>query len=328
MDDEQDLPSIISEFLETVDPLFNEIDKPLSQRPLLAGIHFIDTRVISLSGHAKAEFATSPHFAHIYHHIKAWYDDRYGPMMRGNPSGFALAVVKVLGQPVAVKVPLTTSEVAEEGKTAWLCFPDEVMVSERPLAWLDQAPNLATLTGSQKSALRARIAKTGTALRRVRLHLMGIEPPNPEVDDLLDGVLSALEVAATGIVANTPTSRLGAMWPLQMALERSMKALCLHKTGTFQEIHDLYYLYDFIAAYCPLVNRDKLKYLPNSRLMIDGRYGLAPKPSLDDAMAAYNATLEIVSGIAMQFDQKYRINNLRILLKKPPWTTLPDTEEV
>jgi HEPN domain-containing protein len=157
------------------------------------------------------------------------------------------------------------------------------------------------------------------------MNLMGVEPHDDAVHGLLEGVLAEFESAARQLLRPEDTGRASALWTMQMAVERVLKAYAQHKLGTYRQIHNLFELYDDIAAHGIDADRDLLKKLPRDRDVMSDRYGLRGTPSLLEAFDAYRAALSFVGSISGKFAHKYYVGGAGFLLRKPSWTTLPST---
>jgi hypothetical protein len=121
-------------------------------------------------------------------------------------------------------VPLTRSKVEIPGETAWLYFPVTIAEEEDPLKWLKGAPNLTQLSDADRDRVLSDAIDVAVALRQVRMNLMGVEPHDDAVHELLEGVLAEFESAAHQLLRSESTGRASALWTLQMAVERVLKA--------------------------------------------------------------------------------------------------------
>jgi len=82
------------------------------------------------------------------------------------------------------------------------------------------------------------------------MNLMGVEPHDDAVHGLLEGVLAEFESAARQLLRPEDTGRASALWTLQMAVERVLKAYAQHKTRNISfKSTNLFELYDDIAAH-------------------------------------------------------------------------------
>jgi hypothetical protein len=108
-----------------------------------------------------------------------------------------------------------------------------------------------------------------------------------------------------------------------MAVERTLKAFAQHKLGTFREIHNLFELFGDVGTHVFGMSRNLLTKLPRDKQVITDRYGLAGTPTLWELLEGYDAALKIVSGISRLFGHGIYVGGSRMLLKRPPWLSLP-----
>jgi hypothetical protein len=109
-------------------------------------------------------------------------------------------------------------------------------------------------------------------------------------------------------------------------VERTLKAFAQHRAGTFRQIHNLYELFDDIAGYATAVDRNLLKKLPRDRDVMSDRYGLRGTPTIWETYEAYKAALSLVGSVSRHFKRKISFGGGGVLLRKPPWTTLPSDQ--
>lgn len=284
---------------------------------------FVQDWIIEIEGDDKTDFALKPWFAVIYHYTEEWYRDHYGPATEGNGTAIASGVVSVRGISVEVKVPLTRTTVETPGETVWMHFPVTIDEGENPEDWLVDPPPLTKLDAPERKKLAKKLAEVGTGLRRIHTNLMGINPSDDTVNGLLMGIQPELESAAANILRRKASGRGAALWSLQMAVERILKAFAQHKTGGFRRTHDLFALYDDVKDHGVSAKRTLLNKIPREPQIIADRYGLGGTPSLTELMHAYDAALAFVSEVSESFGREFSIGGARLLLKKPPWTELP-----
>ncbi|MGA9303994.1 MAG: hypothetical protein WBW31_01195 [Candidatus Sulfotelmatobacter sp.] len=319
------LKDAISAHLQIIDATLGASEVPLRIRPLDAATMFVNEYLIAVSGDGdKENFHEKPWFAVLYHEVKEWYRETYGAAFeREDESRTATGIVLVRGLPVELRVPLTRGKVETPGETAWLFFPIEVEEGENPLDWLVSPPAIEKLGANERPALVDQAVKVASALRSIRMNLMGVTPTDAVISGFLDGVLAEIEGAARQILRNDATVRGSALWSLQMAAERSLKALSQQKTGSFKESHDLFYLFDRVNEYLVGVPRDILKRIPRVGQIVNDRYGLRGAPSLYEVVDTFNAVVSLVSQISFLFGRELNLGGAGFLFKRPPWTSLP-----
>ncbi|MGZ2432642.1 hypothetical protein [Neorhizobium petrolearium] len=322
-----DLKEAITERLVLIDEYLSASEIPVSQRVTQAAMLFVQDWIIEIKDDDKTDFYVKPWFAIIHHHVKEWYRDHYGPALERGGTSTAMGVILVRGVPVELRVPLTRSTVETPGETAWLHFPVTIEDGEDPESWLVGSPPIDRLDRRERTKLAAKLAAVGTGLRRIRINLMGIKPSDETVNGLLEGVLPDFESAAGNIARKDAVGRGAALWSLQMAAERTLKAFAQHKTGTFRQSHDLFVLYDDVKDHGIAGKRDLLRKMPREPQVMSDRYGLGGAPTITEVMNAYDAALALVSQASRSFGRDIYVGGARFLLKKPPWLELPPAPE-
>ncbi|RWC84740.1 MAG: hypothetical protein EOS72_28850 [Mesorhizobium sp.] len=320
------LEEAIADHMKLIDLELQLEELALWQRPLRAAIKFTLESIIEIRGDTKENFATKEWFAIIFHHIENWYRETYGSAFeKSSGDSVCSGVLLIRHVPVELRVPLTRTTPGTPGETVWLHFPIAMERGEKPEDWLINPPNLAKLEPSETRKLHKRMAATAVSLRRIRMNTMGVIAADNEIKELIEGVLADLQNCAKGLIANDDAMRGAAMWSLQMAAERTIKAFIFQKTGKkYREIHDLFYLYDDALPHCAGINRNLLKKLPNSREMVDGRYGLGGKWTIHFATEAYFVGLTLIAEFTSLLDRSLSVGGGRALVKRPRWSTLPE----
>lgn len=320
------LEEAIADHIRLIDLELQLEELPLWQRPLRAAIKFTLESILEIRGDTKENFATKKWFSIIFHHIENWYREMYGSAFdQSSGDSICSGVLLIRQVPIELRVPLTRTTPGTPGETVWLHFPNTLERGEKPEDWLITPPNLAKLEPAEIRKLRRRMAATAVSLRRIRMNTMGVIAADDEIKELIDGVLADLQNCAKGLIANDDAVKGAAMWSLQMAVERAIKAFTFQKTGKkYRETHDLFYLYDDALPHCAAINRNLLKKLPNSREMVDGRYGLGRKWTIHFATEAYFAGLKLIAEFTTLLDRSLSVGGARVLVKRPPWLILPE----
>lgn len=329
-----ELAEYIRKIMPHIDAGLERSEMSLTERVLTAATIFVDEMILEIRNGDTIEektkttdYVVRPWFAIIYHHVENWYREHYGEALHANESGRAHGYVLVRSLPVSLIVPLTRSRVETPGESAWLSFPKEVESDEDPLQWLGKSPNVATLGNCDRSALIKDASEIATALRSIRVNSMGVEPSDDTMYGLLNGIAGEFESAAQKAVRNEAAGRPAALWNIHLAIERALKAFSQHKTRQFRETHNLFVLFDDVAAHGITADRNALKKLRRESDVIDNRYGLGDEPSIQEVFAAYRIGLKFVSGVVQSFKRKISIGGASFLLGKPPWTSLPPVPE-
>ena len=314
---------VIFDALEIIDESLKERTPNPRSRPLRAVILFVEQYIVEVSGGDKENYADQTWFAVIYRHVEDWYDRTYGALMKNN-SAFVRAVVLVRDVPTAFDIPLTRSIVEEEGKTAWLCFPTEIEETEKPKSWLKDPPVLSALKQSDLDELDQICSRTAVAVRKIQFNTQGLVGSSTELDGFVMGIIPEIEAAADHILRNKAAAFGLAIWSLQMALERTMKALALQRNGTFKETHDLFSLFDCVAEYLTSINRDEMKSFLRHRDVMGTRYGHGNAVEKAFILSSYLAGIEFIATATEQLERTFNVGGARILVKKGPWLSLPE----
>lgn len=317
---------MLNEWLRKIDAEFSNAGLSISDRPLHAAIEFVNRAVpyvdVSVDGPVEPprgiDMVVEPWFRIVYQHVARWYEKRYGARAKPPPRGIK-GVVLVMGVPTLVNVPSSIARPDVPGETIWVSFPAVVDAEEKPMDWLVDAPDLTT--GDPDDATRAHklVNEVVGAIRAINCRLMGVPRSAPEISELLEGVIPGLERAAELLVKGGEHNLKSAHWELQMAVERAFKALSQERSGRFDEIHDLFLLFDRLAEPPLDVKRDQLKKLPNWRTMAELRYGRGPAVTIAETFTVYRAALKIVRAIAEGF-KGVDLSEARFNIGQAPWT--------
>ncbi|MGY4346042.1 HEPN domain-containing protein [Bradyrhizobium sp. GM7.3] len=189
------------------------------------------------------------------------------------------------------------------------------------------SPIVAAFGERDRKALVHDATEIATAIRAIRVNSTGIEPSDDTTYGLLSGVPGEFEAAAQKAIRNDTAGRPAALWNIHLAIERVLKAFSQHKTGAFRETHNLFQLFDDVAAHGLIADRNVLKKFRRESEVIDNRYGLGGAPTVQEVFLAYKAGLTFASSAVKSFNRKMNIGGASFLLKKPPWTSLPSTQK-
>ncbi len=316
----------IDGWLRMIDAEFTETEIELSQRPLLAAIKFVDLAVMQV--HASSEgpveppkgaaMVNEPWFRAVFRHTQVWYEKRYGVRVTP-PERTIKAMVPVMGIATLLKVPGTISKPDVPGETIWISFPSVVLDDEDPMSWLVDAPNLETDEPAEAKRARKLVYEVAGAIRAINCRLTGIPHDDPEKIELLAGVLPGLQRAAELLVQADEQALKSAHWEIQMAIERVLKALTYERSSTYDQIHDLFTLYDRVPAPPLSISRDQLKKLPDWQTMAELRYGRGPARSAEQGFTVYRTALKIVVAATRGFPG-IDLSQAQLNVRRPPWT--------
>ncbi|NJO83563.1 MAG: hypothetical protein HC828_12600 [Blastochloris sp.] len=265
------------------------------------------------------EFLNDAWFRGFFQLTEEWYRSKYGVALSPNSRTEEESLVLIHGVPFAVKVPMSIVTPDEPGKTAFLRMPDEVLATEDPLAWIANPPNLSAMNPKVRRQVLKDLEQVCGLLRGIRSSKMGIRKS--------DRVMRGFIQAAGGHLSTAPRLVLEhwqdggsakAAWELQMACECSLKAVSQSEKSSFREHHDLFVLYDEVAAHLPTFKRSRLKQLPRWREMASLRYGQGHPPRLDEIFKWYVTTLQLVD-CAFKFLSEIGLGKVTFKIGLPPW---------
>ena len=316
---------IMSEALDQIDRELAERETPIFARSLHATIEFVRRCVVELRtddgktvipSDSGSNILEAEWFKPLFRDVETWYRHRYGSQVEMNAEHAISGVVCVFNTPFALEVPVIVSTPGKPGETIWLQIPDQVLESEDSLSWLTNGPDFTNASKSDGMKARRHANEVACALRFIHVNLLGTEMPG-KLGELGGGILSNLERAAELIVLAQTHALKHAHWNIQMACEHALKALLQQRSGTSQETHDLFVLYDQMPSGTPSFGRTLLSKLPNWERMASLRYGGGGHVSIGDAYLAYRTALKIVKETVGGLEKRWSIGGFEI--RRAPW---------
>jgi len=205
------------------------------------------------------------------------------------------------------------------GETVWIAFLDRIEPDETVTDWLVQGPNIDRLEPDDRQKALSDIASIATCLRKLRVNLMGMSPKKGLLRGFNHGIWARLEQAAAFITKNDQEHLQLAWWELQMALEASLKALALAKTGEFRRRHGIIDLFAAITGETDFAfDVDRFQVWPSWREMNEMRYGRGRSVNRLATVDAYGLVLELAEA-ATKAMVVWRFGQFRIEVRKAPW---------
>ena len=310
---------VIFEAVSVIDTWLIRENVKLNLRPFEAAVLFVEHFIVGISGASKENYEQQKWFAILYRHVKDWYVQNYGSQIEDPASHAVYAAVLIRGIPVPFEVPLTRCIVEEEGKTTWLCFLGSVQEDESPVLWLKNPPPLKMLPPKDIDRIEVVCKRISTALRKIYYYTKGISGVSEELIGFTASILPDLETSANHIIKNNREDFCLAAWSIQMALEKTMKALSLQKKGQYKQSHDLFLLFDFLGSALDSSKRNNLKKFLREKEVMSARYGTCKSVDQASTFESYLAAIEFIAYVTEKLERDFTRANLRILLKKPPW---------
>lgn len=311
--------ALLRETLPWIDERFSKDGRVVHERPFAAARIIVEHFIVEIEGDTKDEYLSKPWFAGIYEPIYKWYEARYGEALTRPRQEQTRGLVLYFGTPLLFRLPLVLNEPGLDG-TTWLRFPKEVLGQEHPLDWIESPPPLAQMPAKRREALADSTRHIATLLRSINndLNTADLEKSGPRA--LVGTVLRHFEKAAVDASAEDHGARSLAVWELQMASEKTMKAYLAQKEIAYPPTHDLRALQklafesaDFGDAKSPMAA------MPTERRVMAWRYSELPPPKPNEFFRIYGAALTLCRVYAGQMSRKYVFNNFAVQLKRPPW---------
>lgn len=319
------LKEILEDSLSDIDATLKKRNSPMGQRPLHAALIFVEAFVIEVKGEGTVDdYMDTDWFARIYSLVEEWYHKRYGETvqeegLRGNTKSTVKGIVPVFNHYYEVKIPLTLTEIEEEGEQIWLEYPKNIKAKENPFDWLPSELNLEELSDEQLDSLKGRLKFLGEKIRNIELNLMSSVIPDQR-KDLVNQILVHLEEGVEFLVSARTEKIALALWKFHLSVEKILKVFLIQKRGDFKTIHDLETLKDDTSEF---VDANKITSefdnFPHYKEGIGQRYGEGKNFSIDEAIEIYDSALRIICWYSDKLDKRLDLKGSRFLIEAAPW---------
>ena len=309
---------LLRETLPWLDEAFAKEGKPVHERPFSAARIIVEHFIVQIEGDTKDNYLTKLWFGGIYQPIYKWYENRYGEALTRPRQAQTHGLVLYLGTPLKFRLPLVLTEPGEDG-TTWVRFPKEVLPAEEPLDWIIDPPPISEMPTKRKVSLAASTQEIACLLRGINTDLNTAELEKSGARSLIGNVLRHPEKAASDAAEDNDAMSL-AIWELQMACEKTMKAYLTQANIDYPETHDLRWLQKLAVSHADLSKAQKpLAAMPSEKRVMAWRYSelAAPKPA--EFFRIYLAALNLCKTYSGRMSQKYVFNNFAVQLRRPPW---------
>ena len=315
-----ELKEFLFEELDDIDRMLAQQAIDPTMRPLEAAAYFVKEFVLEVEGGKKENYFEHGSFAEIYRLTKEWYLNRYGETLKHyNPMSLN-GVVMLFETPFQLSIPLTLSEVEVPGESVWVCFPITIHPKEDVLSWLIKPPNLKNLSADECRLLEAMIREVAIKTRSLHNDLMTADFSSNEVKKLAESVLAHISKSVEDICSLVDARLSIAAWEVYFAVEKTIKLFLYQKAGKAKHIHPLENLAQEAEQHgLPPLDRQLLSALPDTKDAMRHRYNELMPPTPNAAVSMYLNALEIALHCARSLERKIVYNNVRFLMKMPPW---------
>lgn len=308
-----DLVDAINYHMPVIDKLLEEGGVPVFKRVIEASLLFVDLVVIDSSFKSKKELVKSEAFYEcIIPPINDWYWGKYGRLMDKPVTTSYSGLVSLYSQPVKITIPSTLSKVEEEGRTAWMIFPDHLYETE------DIQSMFESKVDAEDASLLEEASRVISYTRSINLAIPAAAGLSAEAKGMSAGIWGHFEKAISDILSfKNEVASIGC-WELHLAIEKSFKVFLNQKTSAKHTGHDLMVLGKKSQKHLPELDLTPIYDLPSDKEAINLRYSEKVR-TVNDAKKFYQCALAIVYSITSALEKNYKVNNASLLLKIAPW---------
>lgn len=307
-------------WFELFDDEFATVNMPFYRRPLQAAMRFVQVGIKDVSGQTKDDYFQKPWFAEIVKQVIGWYVERYGAEALKPEQNRFSGLVLLRRTPIRLTMRETVKKIEVENETSWMIYADAMHESETVLSFFSSKPNLDALPSKDRAKLEADVGRIVSQSRRINLALHSADDLKPDGQRLRDGVWMHVENAVANIASLKPSLASVGAWELHLAVEKTFKVF-LHQHGNTDMKalgHDLSKMSGASKEFGLAVSPKSLAQMPHWRAASDSRYA-QKAVDIDDIVAIYDISLQLMSEIAAKIKQIVVLNNVGILLRKPDW---------
>jgi HEPN domain-containing protein len=309
----------INEHMPYIDEMLAKQNVPVHERFYVAGKFFVETAVLDSATNPSSELLKSDVYRKkILPLFSDWYLEKYGDLAKGYNKNFYLGIALANGQPIALQIAATTSEVVEKGKLSKMTFPDHLQSSENFEDLILPTFSVAKMEEALVKDLREQIEKVVALTRTINLDLNMASNLSEPAFNMAQGIWAHFEKAMSDILTLKNELASIACWEIHLAIEKSLKVLIHSKTGNSMDGHNLHDLINFLNEYESEIDSSTLSILPSEQDAIKQRYSEMIKQPIQ-AYSYYLVALEFVADIASRLEHKMGIKNGTLTIKMEPW---------
>lgn len=310
--------ALLRETLPWIDDFFAKQGKAVHERAFAAAQIIVDDFIVEIEGETKDGYLTKPWFLGIYRPIRKWYERRYGDALTRSRQAQTRGLVLHFDTPYLFRLPLVLNELGPDGAT-WVRFPREVLIQERPFDWIEGPPPLAEMTEKRRISLTDSTRHIATLLRGLNNDLNTADFGKTGSRALVSTVLRHFEKAVVDASAEEQGATSLAIWELQMACEKTMKAYLAQKKIDYPATHNLRELQKLASEHVDFAEaKPAMAVMPSEKRVIAWRYSELPQPKPKEFFQIYRAALMLCKIYAERMDRKYVFNNFAVKLKRFP----------
>jgi len=314
-----ELKDAVDEHMPYIDEILNEEKIPIFDRYMKAGLLFVDIAISESSFSSKKDLLKSEvFFKRIVPLVNDWYFSKYGELARNPKNKVYSGIINPYGQPVLVRIPSTTKKVEVPGETVWLTFPDRLHESESLTDMIQTTLMMDRLSLEEKEVLLAEFSDIVSKTRSINLNLMSASELDEETKNMAHGIWSHFEKAILDILSFQDQIASIGCWELHLAIEKTLKVYLKQAEEKKYYGHDLSKLGKRVRNYNSDIDLSTIESLPSDKVAIQLRYSEIIS-SVYDVVDYYKNALDLCATVTSRLKKRYILNNMAILLKRPPW---------
>lgn len=308
----------LNETLPMIDEYFDRINHEVHKRPFLAACQIVDFFILDIKGDTKDNYLVKPWFVELCHRVGDWYARRYGEAIILPPERTLRGLLMHHSTLYQVIIPTTLKEPGEND-TTWIKFPIEIFPNENIFEWIEPKLPIQTFTYKKRITIANAITTVATNLRIVNHDLGTASFKDKKTRTLADSILRHFEKAAFDASSHDRNNSSLAIWELNMACEKTIKAYLFQKNIPYPKTHnlrDLHKLADVDDSWHE--EKKAIVAIPNERKVIAWRYEECPPPTQKEIMRIYLACLTLCRLYANRMQRKLVFRNGSIQIRNPP----------
>ena len=312
------LQAHIEDFWPDMDQSLSEAGIPVSERPMKAARFFVDHLILEVAGDTKEDYQGKPWFAAIFMPVQDCYKRRYGEAQL-HPNVSLAGVVEHYGALYLLRIPLVVTRPVGDG-TCWLTFAKDVLPGEEPTLWIVNGPSIEHIRPKPLAKLKEKASGTTARLRGIANDLKTADLPEGSARSMAISVLRHLDKAASDICALDREATSLAMWELNLACEKCMKAYLTQEGITYPMTHDLRALNKLAPTKHDWSEvKGALAAFPSEARIMKWRYQQITSPTMNELWRFYQVAMQICSIYAGRMSRTYVLDNFALHLSRPPW---------
>ena len=315
------LKDSVAEWMPAIDSALEDMGIPISDRLMKAAMLFFKYAIIDSSYDSKEELLENmDFFSELQSSVNHWYSEKYGNgLILKKQANDLTALTFFHGQPMKIVFPSSLTQVEVEGETVWLIHPNSIYETESWTHFYEGNLNFEKIPATKKDQLERDTTEMVSLMRSTYLNILTFSTDDEIYNNMIAGVTNHINAAVSSISTLDETKASIGCWDMHLALEKTLKTFLYCNYKKSAKGHNIF----------KLLEQDEQEILKGIELGIDPvwldgkdvialRYSEKKLP-VKDAFLRYRAFMKLINIASGKLGNKIRIDNSRILLKKPSW---------